>query len=177
MITSSIVPRSVMFRSSAFCPMSLQHPGDAQILVDVGPMNAHRHDLVVRPLRCRCALEPRVPIERRRDLAAIHERDDKLARRELDGARFQIADFKLHRRRPLTRLRFAQATSPARGEGRITPANYRACAPGISNVFPRSIASGRAMRGRVAWGMITSSIQARSALSIISPPNVAAQRP
>jgi hypothetical protein len=30
--------------------------------------------------------------------------------------------------------------------------------PGISTVFPRSIASARAMRGRVAWGMITSSI-------------------
>ena len=30
--------------------------------------------------------------------------------------------------------------------------------PGISTVFPRSIASARAMRGRVACGMITSSI-------------------
>jgi hypothetical protein len=29
------------------------------------------------------------------DLAAIHERDDKVARRELNGARFQVADFKL----------------------------------------------------------------------------------
>ena len=41
----------------------------------------------------------------------------------------------------------------------ITPANYRACfRGGISTVLPRSIASARAMRGRVACGMITSSI-------------------
>jgi hypothetical protein len=30
-----------------FCRLPLQHPRDAQVLVDRGPMDAHRHDLVI----------------------------------------------------------------------------------------------------------------------------------
>ena len=41
--------------------------------------------------------------------------------------------------------------------------------PGISTVFPHSIASARAMRGRVACGMITSPIVPRSAAQSSQP--------
>jgi hypothetical protein len=73
-----------------------QHPGDAQILIEVGPMNAHWHDLEVGTLLRRSPLQPWVPIQRGRDLAAIREGDDKLGRGELDPLRAEIASVNLH---------------------------------------------------------------------------------
>lgn len=35
-------------------PLSLQHASDTQVLIDIGPVNTHRHDLVVFPLRYQC---------------------------------------------------------------------------------------------------------------------------
>jgi len=74
---------------------TLEHCRNTQVLVYRGPMNSHRHDFVLRALRCRCALQARIPVERRRDLAAIHQRDDEVSRGEFHRARFQVADFKL----------------------------------------------------------------------------------
>ncbi len=71
-----------------------EHPGDAQVLVDDRPVDAHRHELIIGALRCRRALQARMSFERRCDLAAIHERNDKFARRELHRARFQVANLK-----------------------------------------------------------------------------------
>jgi hypothetical protein len=73
-------------------PPSPQHPCNAQILVEVRPMDTHRHDLKIGALFCGRALEPRVPIERSDDLATIRERHDKLSRPELDRTGAQIAD-------------------------------------------------------------------------------------
>jgi len=48
------------------------------------------------------------------------------------------------------------STCPTRGNDHT--GKLSCLRPGISTVFPRSIARARAMRGRVAWGMITSSM-------------------
>jgi hypothetical protein len=87
---------SAILRSGAYSRRPFQHPGDAQILVEVGPMNARWHDLEVGTLLRRCSLQPWVPIQRGRDLAAIRERDDKLSRGELDPLRAEIASLNLH---------------------------------------------------------------------------------
>src|ERR1700704_4861124 len=74
------------------CVPPLEHSSDAEVLIEVGPVDAHRHELVVRTLGRRRALEPRIPIERRGDLAPIGERHDKLTGGELNRPRAQIAD-------------------------------------------------------------------------------------
>ena len=57
--------------AQAVCKLSccppLQHPSDAQIFVDIGPVNTHRHDLEMRAFAGRSLLQPRIPFERRRD--------------------------------------------------------------------------------------------------------------
>jgi hypothetical protein len=50
-------------------------------------MDAKRRDFAALALCRRGALEPRVPIERRRDAAAIREPHYELGGRELDEAR------------------------------------------------------------------------------------------
>src|SRR5262245_51832550 len=79
---------------------TLQHAGDAQILVEVRPVNAHGHDLEVRALFGGRTLEPRVPFEGRRDLAAVRKGHDQLALRELDLSCFQVADLNFQSSHP-----------------------------------------------------------------------------
>ena len=55
-------------------------------------MNAHWHDLEISTLLCRSPLQPWVPVQWGRDLAAIRESDDKLGRGELDCIRAEIAN-------------------------------------------------------------------------------------
>jgi hypothetical protein len=50
--------------------------------------------------------------------------------------------------------------SPRKGTAKIHSGKLSCFLPGISTVFPRSIASALAIRGRVTCGMITSSIAA-----------------
>jgi hypothetical protein len=71
---------------------AFQHPGDTQVLIEFGPVDAHGHDLEIRALFRRGALEPRIPVERCRDLSSIYQRHDKLSRGELDRARMKVAD-------------------------------------------------------------------------------------
>ena len=74
------------------CPPPFQHPRDTEILVEVRPVDAHRHNLEIRPLLRRGTLQPPVPIERRCDLASIHKRHHELGRGELNRARVEVAD-------------------------------------------------------------------------------------
>jgi 2-oxo-3-hexenedioate decarboxylase len=67
--------------------LSLQHADYAEILVDIGPMNAHRHDLIVGALLRRGRLQSWIPVERSRDSAAIGKRDHKLTFRNLHRPR------------------------------------------------------------------------------------------
>lgn len=55
-------------------------------------MNAHCHDLEISTLLRRSPLQPWVPVQWGRDLAAIRESDDKLGRGELDCIRAEIAN-------------------------------------------------------------------------------------
>lgn len=57
-------------------------------------MNARRHDLVIGPFARGGAQQTGIPLERRGNPAAIEERDNKLARREFNGARFKFSDVK-----------------------------------------------------------------------------------
>ena len=68
----------------------LEHPGDTQVLVDVRPVDAHRHDLVILPLGSGGAQEPRIPGERRGDAAAIGQRHHEFGRGELDRTGAQV---------------------------------------------------------------------------------------
>src|SRR5450759_358059 len=43
-------------------------------------MDTHRHDFEISTLRCRGALEPRIPFERRRDPAAVGQRYNQFGR-------------------------------------------------------------------------------------------------
>lgn len=61
------------------CSLCLQHPGDGQILIDGGPADAHRHDLVIFTLCWRRAPEARIPFEQRCDLAAVRHCDNQFA--------------------------------------------------------------------------------------------------
>src|SRR5262249_41715323 len=74
------------------CSPPPQHPCNAQILVEVGPVDAQRHDLEIRALLGRSALEPRVPIERRCNFAAVSKGYDQLRRGEFDRAGMEVAD-------------------------------------------------------------------------------------
>lgn len=65
-------------------PLARQHPGDAQILVEIGPVDAHGYDLVVLARGGRGVLQTRIPIERRGNLSAVRKHDDELGRREGD---------------------------------------------------------------------------------------------
>ncbi len=44
--------------------LPLEHRGGDQILVEIGPMNSHRHDLIVRPLCSGRFLQARVPSDK-----------------------------------------------------------------------------------------------------------------
>ena len=87
-----------------------QHPRHAQILVDVRPVDAERRELVILAFRRRSALQPRIPVKRRRDASTVRKPDHELGRGELDGSRAQIAhlNFQSAFQRPPIRLSLKQ---------------------------------------------------------------------
>src|SRR6266540_1858410 len=96
-------PAIIVAQSKELRSPPLQHSSHAKVLVNVRPVNAYRHDLEIRTLLRGRALEPRIPVERRRNLATIDQRHHELGRRELHRAWAQIADVNLqnaHSRQP-----------------------------------------------------------------------------
>src|SRR5215468_11135679 len=73
-------------------PAAFQHTSNAQVFVEVGPVYAHRHDLIICALLGRRVAQMWIPFHRRCDLPAVSECDDKIGRSEFDRARTQITD-------------------------------------------------------------------------------------
>src|SRR6266567_2820581 len=107
---------------------SLQHSDNSKVFIEVGPVDAHRHDIEIGALLWRGALEARVPVERRRDLPAVDQRYHELGRGELDRTWPQVADINLqsaHSRTPPARCDAISETRrlliPATARGRSFP--------------------------------------------------------
>src|SRR5262245_28533200 len=71
---------------------SLQHASDAQVFVNVRPVNAHWHDLEMSALAGGSLPQPWVPLERRCDPATIGQSYNQLCRGELDRTGLQVTD-------------------------------------------------------------------------------------
>jgi hypothetical protein len=56
---------------------ALQHPSDAEILIDIGPVDAHWHDFEIGSLLSRGHDQLGIPIDWRSNLASVDKRDDK----------------------------------------------------------------------------------------------------
>src|ERR1700722_13809049 len=69
-----------------------QHSDNPEIFVELGPMNAHRHQLEVPARRGTGVLQPWIPVERGGDPAAIHQRHHQLIGSEGNRDRPDIAD-------------------------------------------------------------------------------------
>ena len=72
-----------------------QHPGDAQVLVEFGPVNAHRHQLEAPARRGTGIPQPRIPRQRGRDPATIRQRYHEFVRGKGNRDRPDIADINL----------------------------------------------------------------------------------
>jgi hypothetical protein len=69
-----------------------QHPGNAEVLVEIRPVNAHRHQFESPARRGAGVPQPWIPCQRSRDPAAIRERHHKLVGGEGNRDRPDIAD-------------------------------------------------------------------------------------
>ena len=71
---------------------SPQHPGNPEVLVEVGPVNSHRHQFEAPARRGAGLAQPRIPLQRRRDPAAVGQRHRQFVGGEGNRDRPDIAD-------------------------------------------------------------------------------------
>ena len=86
-----MAPRARRQRPSGGRP-SLQHTGNPKVLVEVGPVHPHRHQLEAPARRGAGLAQPRIPFQRGRDSAAVRERHHQFIGSKGNRNRPDIAD-------------------------------------------------------------------------------------